>query len=140
AVAALTDRKAALGTLGAFFEGAGYALTHIISLIVAAACFGEGVKAIGLDRVVAAVIAAFPHLLLPSAGLLPLGFGVISGSGMAATQSLYGFFAGPSAALGVAPAHVGAVVALGAAAGRTMSVVAAVTLMCASLTETSPSE
>src|SRR5207249_1955063 len=71
---------------------------------------------------------------------LPLGFGVISGSGSAVTQSLFGFFAGPGAAQGVTPVHVGAVVALGAAAGRTMSLVAAVTLMSASLTETSPTE
>src|SRR5439155_5658924 len=64
AVAALTDRRTALQTAGAFFDGAGYALTHIISVIVAAACFGEGVKSIGLDRVVAQLVHAWPHLLL----------------------------------------------------------------------------
>jgi C4-dicarboxylate transporter, DcuC family len=140
AVAALTDRRAAPRAAAAFFEGAGYAFTHIISLIAAAACFGEGVKSIGLDTVVGQMIAVWPHLLLPGAGLLSLGFGVISGSGSAVTQSLFGFFAGPGGAQGVSPAHVGAVVALGAAAGRTMSLVAAVTLMCASLTETNPTE
>jgi C4-dicarboxylate transporter len=40
--------------------------------------------------------------------------------------------------LGVAPEHVGSVISIGAAAGRTMSLVAAVTLMCASLTKTNP--
>ncbi|MBI2929874.1 MAG: C4-dicarboxylate transporter DcuC [Verrucomicrobia bacterium] len=137
-VAALTDRKVVLGTVGAFCEGAGYAFTHIISLIVAAACFGEGVAAIGLAEVLHDVITAVPNLLLPAAGLLPLAFAVICGSGFAATQSLYGFFAAPAVGLGVAPEHVGSVVAIGAAAGRTMSLVAAVTLMCASLTKTNP--
>jgi DcuC family C4-dicarboxylate transporter len=43
-------------------------------------------------------------------------------------------------ALGVDPVLVGAVVSLSAAAGRTMSPVAAVVLMCATLTETSAGE
>jgi C4-dicarboxylate transporter, DcuC family len=57
---------------------------------------------------------------------------------MAATQSLFGFFAGPAVAQGQDPALVGAVVSLAAAAGRTMSPVAAVVLMCATLTNTNP--
>jgi DcuC family C4-dicarboxylate transporter len=139
-VAAVTDRRAAPGVSGAFFEGAGYALTHIISIIVAAACFGKGVQLIGLDRPIGHLIAAWPGMCLPASGFVPLGFGVVSGSGMAATQSLYGFFAQPALGLGIAPEHVGAVVSLGAAAGRTMSPVAAVVLMCASLTFTNPTE
>jgi DcuC family C4-dicarboxylate transporter len=139
-VAACTDRKAGLRAAAAFFDGAGYALTHIVSLIVAAACFGEGVKQIGLDAVVAGLLRLAPGLLIPAAGFLSLGFGFISGSGIAATQSLYHFFAAPAVTLGVAPDFVGAVVSLGAAAGRTMSPVAAVALMSGSLTETPPTE
>lgn len=137
-VAALTDRKRFGGTATAFFEGAGYAFTHIVALIVAANCFGKGVEMIGLAEVVGAGIARVPALLLPVAGALPLAFAVLSGSGMAATQSLFGFFVDPSRELGIDSAHVGAVVSLGAAAGRTMSPVAAVTLMAASQTGTSP--
>jgi DcuC family C4-dicarboxylate transporter len=77
---------------------------------------------------------------MPASGFLPLGLGAISGSGMATTQTLFEFFARPAAAIGIAPEHVGAVVSLGAAAGRTMSMVAAVTLMCSSMTATSPVE
>ncbi len=137
-VAALTDRKRAAGVAGAFFEGAGYALTNIVALIVAANCFGEGVRQIGLAEHVDRLIRAAPALLMPLAGFLPLGFAFVSGSGMASTQSLYEFFAAPGLALGVAPEQVGAVVSLGAAAGRTMAPVAAVTLMSARLTETEP--
>jgi DcuC family C4-dicarboxylate transporter len=137
--AALTSRGTLRDTARAFFEGAGYAFTHIISLIVTAACFGTGVELIGLDRVVGGV-ASVPSLLLPSAGGLPLAFAWLSGSGMAATQSLFRFFTEPATNLGMDPRRVGAVVSIGAAAGRTLSPVAAVTLMCASLTGTSPLE
>lgn len=137
-VAALTDRRKTLTSAAAFFEGAGYAFTHVISLIVAATCFGEGVRLIGLDTLVGALIRLVPHFLLPAAGFLTLAFAFICGSGIAATQSLYGFFAQPALQVGVSPLHTGLVTSLGAAAGRTMSPVAAVTLMCASLTETRP--
>jgi DcuC family C4-dicarboxylate transporter len=138
--AALTDRRAAPRVVGSFFEGTGYAFTHIISLIVTANCFGEGVKLIGLAEVVKGVVAARPDVLLPLAGVVSWSFAVVSGSGMAATQSLFGFFARPALELGMHPAHVGAVVSLSAAAGRTMSPVAAVTLMSALLTRTNPIE
>jgi DcuC family C4-dicarboxylate transporter len=136
--ASLTDRRAVGGVMKAFFEGAGYALTHIVSLIIGAACFGEGVKLIGIDQLIGHAVAAWPHGLIPASGLLPLGFGIICGSGIASTESLYAFFAAPALKLGISPQTIGAVVALGSAAGRTMSPVAAVTLMCASLTETDP--
>jgi len=138
--AALTDRRAAPGVMGAFFEGAGFSLAHIVSIIVAATCFGEGVKQIGIDQVIGKAVQLWPQGLLPAAGFMPLAFGAVAGSGIAATESLYAFFATPAQALGVSPEHVGTIVSLGSAAGRTMSPVAAVALMCASLTETSPAE
>jgi DcuC family C4-dicarboxylate transporter len=69
---------------------------------------------------------------------MPLGFAWLAGSGMASTQSLYKFFVGPARALSEDPVQVGAVVSLSAAAGRTMSPVAAVTLMCAELAGADP--
>jgi DcuC family C4-dicarboxylate transporter len=122
----------------AFFEGAGYAYVNIVALIVAANAFGEGVKRIGFDQLLGQLVANYPSLLVPLAALLPLLFGALSGSGMAATQSLYKLFVQPSLSAGADPIEIGAVVSLGAAAGRTMSPVAAVTLMCAKLTETDP--
>jgi DcuC family C4-dicarboxylate transporter len=137
-VAALTDLRQAGQTAKVFFEGAGYAFTHIISLIVAASCFGKGVKVIGLAGVLGDVLKAHPLLLRPAAVLMPLGFAWLAGSGMASTQSLFGFFVGPARSLGEDPIQVGAVVSLSAAAGRTMSPVAAVTLMCAAMTGADP--
>ena len=135
-VATLSAGRLSLQVAGTFFEGAGYAFTHIISLIVTANCFGEAVKLIGLAAVLGDLIEMMPLLLMPSAGLLPLAFGVLCGSGMATTQSLFGFFVKPSLQLGIDPFVVGAIVSLASAAGRTMSPFSAVTLMCGTLTKT----
>jgi DcuC family C4-dicarboxylate transporter len=140
AAAALVVWRKSPGIARAFFEGAGYGFTHIISLIVAATCFGKGVEAIGVAQLLGGLIEQAPWLLLPAAGAVPLGFAVLCGSGMAATQSLFPFFAVPALRLGIDPGLVGAVVSLAAAAGRTMSPVAAVTLMSGELTGTNPLE
>jgi C4-dicarboxylate transporter, DcuC family len=136
--AAVTTPAAVPGTAKAFFEGAGYAMTNIVSLIVAAACFGKGVEGIGVKDVLGRLIGAQPRLLLPAAGLLPLGFAAVCGSGMATTQALFGFFIEPAAGAGIDPLLVGSVVAILASAGRTMSPVAAIVLMSSSMTETEP--
>jgi DcuC family C4-dicarboxylate transporter len=138
AAAALTDWRHAAQVAVVFFEGAGYALAHIVSLIVAASCFGKGVEQVGLAAALGAALRRVPGLLWPATAAMPLGFAVLCGSGMASTQSLYGFFVDPARALGADPLRVGAVMALAAAAGRTMSPVAAVTLMCASLSGADP--
>ena len=114
-----------------FFEGAGYGFTHIISLIVTANCFGKAIEAAGLAQALGQLIAEAPRLMQPLAAYVPLAFAAVSGSGMASAQSLYGFFHDPAVALGIDPVSIGALVSLGAAAGRTMSPVAAVTLMSA---------
>jgi DcuC family C4-dicarboxylate transporter len=138
AVAAATAGRKALSTGQAFFEGAGYAFTHIISLIVAATCFGKGVELVGLAGLLGQAIGQAPGLLVPCAGALPLAFAVVCGSGYASTQSLFGFFVAPAQHLGIDPVAVGAVVSLASAAGRTMSPVAAVVLMCGTTCGTEP--
>ncbi len=45
---------------GAFFDGAGYAYGNIISIIVAASCFGEGVSGIGLAKVIGDFVTQQP--------------------------------------------------------------------------------
>jgi len=137
-LAAVMVPRVALGTARAFFEGAGYAMTNIISLIVAATCFGKGAESIGVKELLGRVVGAQPSLLLPAAGLLPMGFAVVCGSGMATTQALFGFFVEPARAAGMDPLLVGSVVAILASAGRTMSPVAAIVLMSASMTGCEP--
>jgi DcuC family C4-dicarboxylate transporter len=137
AAAAVTP-SAAPGTAGAFFQGAGYAMTNIVSLIVAAACFGKGVEGIGVKDALGRLVGAWPGLLVPAAGLLPLGFAAVCGSGMATTQALFGFYVEPARAAATDPLLVGSVVAITASAGRTMSPVAAIVLMSASMTGSEP--
>ena len=121
-----------------FFDGAGYGFANIVSLIVTATCFGKAIEGAGLAAALGRLIADAPGLLQPLAAFVPLAFAAVSGSGMASTQSLYGFFFQPSVDLGHDPTAVGALVGVGSAAGRTMSPVAAVTLMCGTLTQTNP--
>jgi DcuC family C4-dicarboxylate transporter len=134
--AALSNPWRVRGVPKAFFDGAGYAFAEIISLIVVASCFGKGIELTGLARLIGGAIEQAPGLLVPAAGFIPLAFAALSGSGMASTQSLYGLFVGPAQAVGADPKDIGAVVSLGAAAGRTISPVAAVALMSAKLTGT----
>jgi len=101
-------------------------------------CFGKGIENVGLAKGLGQLIQANPQLLTPLAAFVPWLFAVVCGSGMASTQSLYGFFHGPANSLGADANAVGALVSLAAAVGRTMSPVAAVALMCASMTGTKP--
>ncbi|HEY8504307.1 MAG TPA: C4-dicarboxylate transporter DcuC [Gemmataceae bacterium] len=138
ATATLVTPQAGLTTVRAFFEGAGYAFTHIVSIIVTAVCFAEALGQVGVAERMHGLIEALPSLLLPCAGAFPWAFGFLSGSGMASTQGLYAFFVPPALATGADPVEVGALVSVASAAGRTMSPVAAVVLMSASLTGTHP--
>jgi DcuC family C4-dicarboxylate transporter len=136
AFAAVVSPSRARDCVKQFFEGAGYGFTQVVSLIVIANCFGKAIEAAGLARSLGQWIASNPELMQPLAALVPLAFAAISGSGMASTQSLYGFFHAPAVALGLDATSIGALVALGSAAGRTLSPVSAVTIMCATLTAT----
>jgi C4-dicarboxylate transporter, DcuC family len=136
AVAAVVSPSRSRECVKQFFEGAGYGFTHVVSLIVIANCFGKAIESAGLAQSLGQWIAATPQLMLPFAAFVPLAFAALSGSGMASTQSLYGFFHAPALALGLDPTSVGAMVSLGSAAGRTMSPVSAVAMMCAILTGT----
>lgn len=136
AIAALSNPRKLRGVPKAFFDGAGYAFTEVISLIVIANCFGKSIELLGLSRVIGYLVDQLPGLMLPLAAIIPCGFAAISGSGIAATQSVYAFFVAPAEAVGLDPADVGAVVSIAAAAGRTLSPVAAVMLMSAKLTDT----
>jgi DcuC family C4-dicarboxylate transporter len=138
AVASAVAWRQALQAARAFCEGAGYGFAHIISIIVAATCFGKGVELLGVGEWLLEAVDAQPWLLLPIAGFLPLSFAALCGSGMATTQSLFALFIEPARRVGMDPIHLGAVIAITASAGRTMSPVAAITLMSATLTETNP--
>jgi DcuC family C4-dicarboxylate transporter len=75
-----------------------------------------------------------PELVWLLSGGITVAFAALCGSGMAATKSLFQTFA--FAGLGTETLlRVGAVTSIAAAAGRTMSPVAAVVLTCSKLTD-----
>jgi C4-dicarboxylate transporter, DcuC family len=137
ALAALTAPQTIGQAAGVFFEGAGWALARIISVIVVASCFGEGIKQLHLDEPIGNAIAGRTELVWPLAGGLTLLFAALCGSGYAATQSLCTIFVNDAMGTELM-LRVGAVVAVSAAAGRTMSPVAAVNLTSANLADTEP--
>jgi DcuC family C4-dicarboxylate transporter len=117
-----------------FFEGAGFAFANVISLIAVAAGFAEGIKQSGIGGLIGHFVTLVPAALLPLAGIAALLFAVLCGSGIAATQGLFGIFAGPAAAHGLNMTQVGVFTSAGSAVGRTLSPVSAVGLMSARLT------
>jgi DcuC family C4-dicarboxylate transporter len=123
----------------AFFDGAGYAFTSIVSIIVAANCFGESIKALRLGSFIEWLTLRWPKAVWPLAGASALVFAIICGSGMATTESIYQFFAQKELD-DTTNLRIGAVVSIAAAAGRTTSPAAAVVLLCASLVSVSPLE
>ncbi|QVL35006.1 C4-dicarboxylate transporter DcuC [Telmatocola sphagniphila] len=126
------------GIAKSFFQGVGYAFAEIVSLIVVAQCFGKSLSLIGIADRIEGFIKDHESTLLPLATIIPGAFAYVSGSGMAATSSLYKIFVQPSINLGHDPMDVGALVSIASAAGRTMSPFAAVALMSAQLTGTNP--
>src|SRR5262245_20341670 len=136
-LAALATPRKAPDAARVFFEGAGLALTRIVSVIVTAQCFGEGIKQLHLEQPIRDLIAVRPDLVwLLSAGVT-LAFAALCGSGMAATQTLYGLYINSEMSLGLM-LPVGATTSIAAAAGRTMTPVAAVVLTSAELTDSKP--
>lgn len=134
-VACLVCPRQAGGVARHFFEGAGYGYFHIISLIVIAKCFSVGINLSGFAETLGEGAKLWPVMLLPMATLLPALLAFLSGSGIGATQGLYPLLAKIALDQGVSPIDVGVLCCIGSAAGRTASVVAAVSLMGAQLNE-----
>src|SRR5947207_15544148 len=123
ALAAVATPSKAPDAARVFFEGAGLALTRIVSVIVTAQCFGKGIELLGLNKPIGDLILLRPDLVWPLSAGVSLAFACLCGSGMAATQSLYKFYINSEMSLDVM-LPVGAVTSIAAAAGRTMSPVA----------------
>jgi DcuC family C4-dicarboxylate transporter len=121
------------GLAQAFFEGAGYAYYHVISLIVPASTFAEGVRLSGLIAVVIHGIAGWPGLAMLAAMVAPWCLAVICGSGIAPAVAVMEFFVPAAGTMGLDPVRLGTVSALGAHFGRTMSPAAAVVLVSSTL-------
>lgn len=121
-----------------FFEGAGYAYTYVISLIVAATLFAEGIKQSGLIQWLTTTLLRWPPATLVAAAALPWLLAVVTGTGIGAAVAVINFLVPVAGELGLDPVRVGAIAAMGAHFGRTMSPVAAVVMMCAKMSDSEP--
>jgi DcuC family C4-dicarboxylate transporter len=127
--------RESIGHLGRVFaEGAGEAFYKVITLIVVASCFAEGIRGIGFDQLIMKATHFFPAALLPTASIFASAFAFLSGSGYAATQGLFPIFA-TAVGDGAPLDRLAAVTSLSAAAGRTISPVAAVVILSARLSD-----
>ena len=133
--AGLTSRKSAGGLAPAFFEGTGYAYYHVISLIVAASTFAEGVRLSGLIELVIRSIRPWPSLAMVVAMAAPWCLAVVSGTGIAPAVAVMEFFVPAAGSMGLDPTRLGTVAALGAHFGRTMSPAAAVVMVSATISQ-----
>lgn len=124
-----------------FFDGMGYAFRHVISLIIAAACFIAGLDAVGAIASVAGMLSQQPGFASLLSPVATWGLAVVSGSGTAPsvsfTQAVVPAMATADLAHGV---DIGILGAVGASLGRTMSPVAAIVLFTATLVDVSAAD
>jgi len=137
-VAGIVVPRSAGKLLHAFFDGAGYAFTHVISLIVTAVLFTESIKAVGLIELLASSMSGRPVLLLAGAALLPFLLAVVTGSGIAPAVGFMQILVPLAEPMGVDPGTVGALCAVSAQLGRTTSPAAAVVMMTSAVTGEPP--
>lgn len=139
-LAGVTSPRVA-GQLGtAFFEGTGYAYTHVISLIVAASTFAEGIRQSGLIEMMVKALIGWPTMSLVVSTVVPWALAVVSGTGIAPAVSIMEFFVPVAESMNLDPVRLGTVAALGSHFGRTMSPAAAVVAMSAKLARTPSAE
>jgi DcuC family C4-dicarboxylate transporter len=134
--AAITSPGLAGRLSGAFFEGAGYAYTHVISLIVTATIFAEGIKANGLIEIVANALSGQRIAAILASIGLPWLLATISGSGIGPAVAVMKALIPAADRMDLNPVRMGTVSAMSAHFGRTMSPAAAVVMMCVRLTTT----
>ncbi len=139
-VAGLTSLGKSGGLAGAFFDGAGYAYTHIISLIVVASTFAAAVELSGLIGLLIRAMNAWPESALVVAPIASWFLAFVAGTGIAPAVAIMEFFVPAAGPLGLDPLRLGAVVSLAAHFGRTMSPAAAVVMVAARLSGAGPRE
>ena len=137
--AALTVPSRLSNIAAAFFEGAGFAYAHVISVIIAATMFAEAINANGLIKMMTPAVQNAPRLLMAASVIVPWLMATITGTAVGTAPLVLRIIL--PIAMGQAPGnaaratgvHVGGVNAIAAQFGRTSSPVAPVVIMCATL-------
>jgi DcuC family C4-dicarboxylate transporter len=122
----------------AFFQGQGFAYTYVISLIVAALTFVEGLKQSGLLGLAVAALAGRNAVVVPAAVIVPGSLALLTGSGIAPSLAFIEAVLPHAAAWRLEPVGLGVVAAQAAAIGRTLSPAAAVVMVSSLLAGVPP--
>jgi DcuC family C4-dicarboxylate transporter len=105
----------------------------VISLIVVASTYAEGVRQSGLIELLISAMTPWPALAMVAATVAPWCLAVIAGTGIAPAVAIMEFFVPVAETMGIDPMRMGTLSAMGAHFGRTMSPAAAVVAMSARL-------
>ncbi len=128
-----------------FFEGAGFAYAHVITVIAAAMMFAASVEANGLIKLVSLHLKDAPTAVLAASVILPWVTACVTGTAVGTAPAVIkillpiamGGDVKNAAALATG-LRIGGVNAIAAQFGRTSSPVAPVTIMCATLARARP--
>lgn len=138
AAAGLTAPKESVRLPAVFFEGAGFAYANIISLIIVATIFTEGIKANGLIEIMTNALANRPLEAKFASLILPFTLAGVTGSGSAPAIAVMNVLVPVAATMNLDSVQLGVLVAVAAQLGRTMSPVAAVVIMSSTISQQSP--
>lgn len=125
-----------------FFDGMGYGLAKVISIIIAAACFLAGLQAVGLIQQVSMLLLGDPTFATIASPLATWLMAMLSGSGTAPAVSFAQAVLPSFVADGQIPLAImlGVMAGIGANVGRTMSPVSAVMYFVSDLVTSEPRE
>jgi C4-dicarboxylate transporter, DcuC family len=137
-VAGLTTPKESPRLAAVFFEGAGFAYANIISIFIAAMIFTKGVEANGLIEILTNELTNRPVAVKVASLILPFTLSAATGSGSAPALAVMNILVPVATKMNLDPVNIGALTAVAAQLGRTMSPVAAVVIMSATISQQSP--
>lgn len=139
AIVLLIHRKELSAQTRTFFDGMGYAYINVISLIITATCFIEGMKAVGLTQKLVGLVSNGGLFGKLASELFPAMLAILSGSGIAPSVAFSMSVLPPLIATDLPGAlNLGVLAAIGSSFGRTMSPVAAVVIFTATLVNVTP--
>ncbi len=134
----LTTPSVAPSISAVFFEGAGYAYSNIISIVIVATIFTEGIKANGLIELLTSTLANRAILAKFASIILPFTLALLTGSGNASAIAVMNVLVPIADTINLSPVKIGALVSVAAQLGRTMSPVAAVVIMSSTIVQQPP--
>jgi len=123
-----------------FFNGMGSAYAEIIGIIIAASVFTAGMAAIGITGALVEVMEGSEGAAGVASVVGPFLLAILSGSGDAATLAFNDAITPYAANFGMTIPQLGTTASLAGALGRTMSPVAGVAIVCASIAKVNPME